>query len=53
MTEVFGCFLYSLLASARLRSLQEGGNYETSSYSKGGVKNEGIWIQSVKKNAWM
>jgi len=30
------------LANARVRSLQEGGNHETSSYSKGGVKIEGI-----------
>ena len=53
VTEVIGCYAYSLLANARVRSLQEGGNHETSSYSKGGVKTEGIWKESVKKNAWM
>jgi len=42
VTEVIGCYPYSLLANARVRSLQEGGNHETSSYSKGGVKIEGI-----------
>jgi len=52
MTEVIGCYPYSLLANARVRSLQKGGNHE-SSYSKGGVKIEGIWKQSVKKNARM
>jgi hypothetical protein len=33
----FGCFSYPLLANARVRSSQEGGNHETF-YSKGGVK---------------
>jgi hypothetical protein len=49
MSEVNGCYPYSLLANARVRSLQEGGNHETSSYSKGGVKIEGIWKQKCKK----
>lgn len=46
---LIGCSVYSLLANVRVRSLQEGGNHETSSYSKGGVKIEGIWKQSEEK----